>query len=193
MYAFHHSPIKLVRPGRLARPRAHDGAAVFKTARSTVPRTATFGRGGRIRTGTGNHAQRILSPPCLRSNHAAINWCGQRESHPHEPIAHRLLGPARLLFRHVRKKMEHPQGRAPRSLPYHGSPSLSTGWMPEMVEAEGLAPSQPGRAARLQRAAIAALPRFGKWGLERDSHPRPSPYEGAALTAAPSSHGGPPR
>ena len=49
------------------------------------------------------------------------------------------------------------------------------------------------RAARLQRAAIAALTRFGKWGLERDSHPRPSPYEGAALTAAPSSHGGPPR
>ena len=90
-------------------------------------------------------------------------------------------------------KMEHPQGRAPRSLPYQGSPSLSTGWMPEMVEAEGLAPSQPARAARLQRAAIAALPRFGKWGLERDSHPRPSPYEGAALTAAPSSHGGPPR
>lgn len=27
-----------------------------------------------------------------------------------------------------------------------------------------------------------------KPGLERDSHPRPSPYEGAALTAAPSSH-----
>ena len=25
------------------------------------------------------------------------------------------------------------------------------------------------------------------WGLERGSHPRPSPYEGAALTAAPSS------
>ena len=41
------------------------------------------GRGGRSRTGTGNHAQRGLSPPCLRSNHAAINWCGQRDSHPH--------------------------------------------------------------------------------------------------------------
>lgn len=104
MYAFHHSPIKLVRPGRLARPRADQGAAVFKTARSTLPRTAANGRGGRIRTGTGNYAQRVLSPPCLRSNHAAINWCGQRESHPHEPIAHRLLGPVRLLFRHVRIK-----------------------------------------------------------------------------------------
>ena len=34
----------------------------------------------------------------------------------------------------------------------------------KMVEAEGLAPSQPARAARLQRAAIAALPRFEKWG-----------------------------
>jgi hypothetical protein len=43
-----------------------------------------IGRGGRSRTGTGNDAQRGLSPPCLHSNHAAINWCGQRESHPHE-------------------------------------------------------------------------------------------------------------
>jgi hypothetical protein len=42
------------------------------------------GRGGRSRTGTGNDAQRGLSPPCLHSNHAAIKWCGQRESHPHE-------------------------------------------------------------------------------------------------------------
>lgn len=48
----------------------------------------------------------------------------------------------------------------------------------------------PMRAARLQRAAIAALPRLEKMGLGRDSHPRPSPYEGAALTAAPPSHAG---
>ena len=64
---------------------APKGAAVFKTARSTVPRTAAkWSRGGRSRTGTGNDAQRGLSPPCLHSNHAAIKWCGQRESHPHE-------------------------------------------------------------------------------------------------------------
>ena len=32
-----------------------------------------------------------------------------------------------------------------------------------------------------------------KWGLEQELHLRPSPYEGAALTAAPPSRGGPPR
>ncbi len=52
----------------------------------------------------------------------------------------------------------------------------------KLVEAEGLAPPQPVRAARLQRAAFAALPRLENWGLRRDSHPRPSPYEGAALS-----------
>lgn len=80
------------------------------------------------------------------------------------------------------------------------------------------APPQPVRAARLQRAAIAAVrlaPKgrplgspfallraiaisvlrtpsatSRKKGLGRDSHPRPSPYEGAALTAAPPSHAG---
>ena len=62
------------------------------------------------------------------------------------------------------KKLEHPQGRAPRCLSYQDSPSLSTGWMQKMVEAEGLAPSQPVRASRLQRAAFAALPRFEKNG-----------------------------
>ena len=68
-------------------------------------------------------------------------------------------------------KMEHPQGRAPRSLPYQGSPSLSTGWMPEMVEAEGLAPSQPARAARLQRAAIAVVRLAAQRAPARLTHP----------------------
>jgi hypothetical protein len=68
--------------GATCTPTRRCGAAVFKTARSTLPRTAANGRGGRIRTGTGHHAQRVLSPPCLHSNHAAIKWCGQRESHP---------------------------------------------------------------------------------------------------------------
>ena len=71
-----------MRPGRLARPRAGAAQRFFRAARSTLPRTAANGRGGRIRTGTGHHAQRVLSPPCLHSNHAAIKWCGQRESHP---------------------------------------------------------------------------------------------------------------
>ncbi len=43
--------------------------------------------------------------------------------------AHRILAPARILFRHVRKKLEHPQGRALCSPSYQHSPSLSTGWM----------------------------------------------------------------
>jgi hypothetical protein len=52
------------------------------------------------------------------------------QSHPHWLFAHRLLGPTCLLFHHVRmKRMEHPQGRAPCSLSYQDSPSLSTAWM----------------------------------------------------------------
>ena len=130
VYPLHHSLKKdLVRPERLARSRAM-GAAVFKTARSSVPHTAAkSGRGGRSRTGTGNHAQRGLSPPCLRSNHAAKKLVRTEGIAPSWALAHRLLGPTCLLFHHVRKKLEHPRGRAPRSLPYQDSPSLSTGWM----------------------------------------------------------------
>ena len=73
---------KIGAAGATCTPTRLCGAAVFKTARSTFPRTAANGRGGRICTGTGRHAQRVLSPPCLHSNHAAIKWCGQRESHP---------------------------------------------------------------------------------------------------------------
>lgn len=51
--------------------------------------------------------------------------------------------------------------------------------------------SARGSAIFALRAPSATLRK--RWGLERDSHPRPSPYEGAALTAAPPSHGGPPR
>ena len=145
-----------------------------------------IGRGGRIRTGTGNDAQRVLSPPCLRSNHAAIKWCGQRESHPHE-LALTGFSLRRVYCFATSAKTGASTGTCallsalPRqSIAFYGLDA-------KMVEAEGLAPSQPARATRLQRAAIAALPRFEKWGLERDSHPRPSPYEGAALPAAPSS------
>ena len=81
VYTLHHSPKDWCGRGDL-HAHAPGGAAVFKTARSTVPRTAANGRGGRSRTGTGHQAQRVLSPPCLHSNHAAIKWCGQRESHP---------------------------------------------------------------------------------------------------------------
>ena len=134
-----------------------------------------IGHGGRSRTGTGHHAQRVLSPPCLHSNHAATNWCTQRESHPHElaltgfslrrvycfatsaktglpAVARRTPNkmPAcakatagSLRARRARRRLEHPQGRAPCSLPYHGSPSLSTGWMQN-----GRAIRSPGRWRR---------------------------------------------
>ena len=132
---------KIGAAGATCTPTRRSGAAVFKTARSTVPRTAANGRGGRIRTGTGNDAQRVLSPPCLHSNRAAINWCGQRESHPHELALtgfslrrvycfatsaknwsiHRDVRPALCLTKTVRR-------------------FLRVGCK-KMVEAEGLAPS----------------------------------------------------
>lgn len=51
--------------------------------------------------------------------------------------------------------------------------------------------AREGGAFTARCICCSATPR--KWGLRRDSHPRPSPYEGAALTAALLSHGGPPR
>lgn len=108
---------------------------------------------------------------------------------PSRACAHRILAPARILFRHVRKNGSiHRDVRPARCLTKTVRRYLRLGCM---LEAEGLAPSPPVRVSRLPRAAFAALTRFEKnWGLERDSHPRPSPYEGAALTAAPSSQNG---
>ena len=58
---------------------------------------------------------------------------------------------------------------------------------PEIREPKDL----KGRAMGITRfgSTTDALLRLAldKWGLRRDSHPRPSPYEGAALTAAPPS------
>ena len=103
-----------------------------------------IGRGGRSRTGTGNDAQRGLSPPCLHSNHAAIKWCGQRESHPHELALTGFSLRRVYCFATSAKKLEHPQGRAPCCLSYQDSPSLSAGWM------------QSGRSGRT-RTRIARL------------------------------------
>jgi hypothetical protein len=186
---------KLVRPGRFARPRAIQSAAVFKTARSTVPRTAANGRGGRIRTGTGHHAQRVLSPPCLRSNHAAINWCGQRESHPHG------LSPIGSSGRRV--YCSATSGKKTGSGTETCAPLFP---IPTGCVAAYALPAKNGRSGRTRtfvaprgqrvysRRNCCSATLRKKWGLERDSHPRPSPYEGATLPAAPSSRiGGPPR
>lgn len=114
--------------GATCTPTRRGGAAVLKTARSTLPRTAANRRGGRIRTGTGHQAQRVLSPPCLHSNHAAKSGADRgnrtlKDSRPSAPRADASTVSPRP------QELEHPQGRAPRSLPYQGSPSLSTGWM----------------------------------------------------------------
>ena len=98
------------------------------------------GRGGRSRTGTGNDAQRGLSPPCLRSNHAAKEigadrgnrtLMGFRPSAPRADVStvpprphkkwsiHRDVRPARCLTKTVRRYLR----------------------LGCMVEAEGLAPS----------------------------------------------------
>lgn len=155
---------KIGAAGATCTPTRLGGAAVFKTARSTVPRTAAYGRGGRIRTGTGNHAQRVLGPPCLHSNHAATNWCGQRESHPHGPWPTGSSGRRVYCSATSAEKLDPARRLALRSSRYQRDASLPTLCRRKMVEAEGLAPSQPARATRLRRAAIAALPRFENGG-----------------------------
>ena len=135
---------------------------------------------------SGFWVRRVCVPPHRE------NWCGQREMHPHGLAPAGFSSRRVYLFRHVRIKMEHPQGRAPCSLPYHGSPSLSTGWMQNWSKRKDSHLRSPlGR--RIYSALQLLLCHASKWGLGWDSHPRPSPYEGAALTAAPPSHGGPPR
>ena len=84
------------------------------------------------------------------------------------------------------QKMEHPQGRAPCSLSYQDSPSLSTAWMHGRSGRTCTSVARQGIAFTARCICCSATLRK-KLGLERDSHPRPSPYEGAALTAAPSS------
>ncbi len=130
VYTLHHSPKKSGAAGatctltRLAARRFLRPPGLLFHAR---PQS---GRGGRSRTGTGNDAQRGLSPPCLRSNHAAIEigagggnrtLMGFRPSAPRADVS---TVPPR-----PHEKVEHPQGRAPCFLSYQDSPSLSTGWM----------------------------------------------------------------
>jgi hypothetical protein len=62
-----------------------------------------IGRGGRTCTGTGNHAQRVLSPPCFLISPRRDKVVRTEGIAPSWTFAHRLLGPTRLLFRHVRK------------------------------------------------------------------------------------------
>jgi hypothetical protein len=92
------------------------------------------------RTGTGNDAQRGLSPPCLRSNHAAKKLVRTEGIAPSWAFAHRLLGPTCLLFHHIRMKKWsiHRDVRPAVCLTKTVRRFLRVGCM---VEAEGLAPS----------------------------------------------------
>ena len=184
---------KIGAAGATCTPTRHRGAAVFETARSTVPRTAAkIGRGDRGCTGTDPRVQRGLSPLCLlfqprRENGADGGNCTLTGLRPPASRAGAYAVSPRP------HKMDPARRVALRSSQYHWDTSLPT-----------LCRNKIGRGGRTCTSAArwgdaftarcnccSATPR--KWGLGRDSHPRPSPYEGAALTTAPPSHGGPPR
>ena len=121
--------------------QAPEGAAVFKTARSPVPRTAArIGRGGRSCTGTGNHAQRVLRPPCFLISPRRDKLVRTEGVAPSRACAHRILAPARILFRHIRKNWSiHRDVRPAVCLTKTVRRFLRVGC--KVVEAEGLAPS----------------------------------------------------
>lgn len=162
MYAFHHPPKNNWCGRGDLRAHAPKGAAVFETARSTVPRTAAGGRGGRSCTGTdrkgpagfksavsafqprrektgadgGSRTLMSFRPPAPRAG-----------ASPVPPRPHEKLDPARRL--------------ALRSSPYQGDASLPTLCRRKMVEAEGLAPPQPvkGGAFTARCNCCSATPR----------------------------------
>ena len=194
MYPLHHSPRKVDAAGASCTPMRQKAQRFLRPLGLLFhARPQRWSRRPESHR-HGHDAQRGLSPPCLLFQPRRDKLVRTEGIAPSWAFARRLLGPTCLLFHHVRKKLEHPQGRAPCCLSYQDSPSLSTGWM------------QSGRSGRTRtfvaRQGVAFTARCiccsatlrKKWGLERDSHPRPSPYEGAALTAAPSSqNGGTPR
>ncbi len=177
---FHHPPVAEAAGGRSTLEL--DGG-LGRFLEIGLPAAAISAEGGGIVPSftarrDGNLRPRSARRRLVRAEGVAPSWA----------CARRLLGPARLLvpprphkkwIRHgdVRSTPPHTRGMR-RCLRLAGM---------KVVETGGFAPPQPVRAPRLQRGAFAALPRLEKWGLGRESHPRPSPYEGAALTAAPPS------
>ena len=185
----------LVRPGRLARPRA--GAAqrflgppglLFHARPPDWSRRPDSHRHGPSRPAGFESAVSTFQPRrdrLVRTEGVA----------PSRACAHRILAPARLLFRHVRRKTGSGTEICAPLFPIPTGCVAAYALPAIVVEAEGLAPSgaREGGAFTARCNCCSATLRKD-WGLERDSHPRPSPYEGAALPAAPSSrNGGPPR
>ena len=139
VYTLHHSPKKSGAAGatctltRLAAQRFLRPPGLLFHAR---PQN---GRGGRSRTGTGNDAQRGLSLPCLLFQPRRDKLVRTEGIAPSWTFVHRLLGPTRLLFRHIRKNWSiHRDVRPARCLTKTVRRYLRLGCM---VEAEGLAPS----------------------------------------------------
>jgi hypothetical protein len=99
-------------------------AAERRTGSGARPRAKRVNR-----TGTGNDAQRGLSPPCLVPTTPRRNGAdrGNRTLMSFRPSAPRA--DVSTIPRHPHEKMEHPQGRAPCCLSYQDSPSLSTDGM----------------------------------------------------------------
>ena len=169
MYPFHHPPKIWCGRGDL-HAHAPSGAAVFETARSTFHARPQNGRGGRGCTGTD-----LVSPAGFKpavsshSNHAAIELVRTEGVAPSRACARRLLGPARLLFRHVRK-MDPARRFALRSSPYQEDASLPTLCRQSWSRREDLHLRSPGDGAFTARCnCCSATPR--NWGLGRDLHP----------------------
>lgn len=135
--------------------------------------------------GTGLAPARALSPAEFESavsadsNHAAKLVQTERLALS-RACAHRHLGPARMLFRHV-CKMDPARRLALRSSRYQRDASLPTLGRQKLVETEGLAPPQSVKTARLQRAAIAALPRLENGGSGGSRTRTDTAYETVAL------------
>ncbi len=99
-----------------------------------------IGRGGRSCTGTGSYAQRVLSPPCFLISPRRDKMVRTEGVAPSRACAHRILAPARILFRHIRKNWSiHMDVRPAVCLTKTVRRFLRVGC--KMVEAEGLAPS----------------------------------------------------
>lgn len=130
-YTLRHSPKKIVRPERLARSRAGEARRFLRPPGllfHTRPQREKVAAAGlapaQARGPTGFEAVVFTDFTTLRKESGAGGRSCTRTVNALDVVP-LLLGYTGM------EKLEHPQGRAPCSLPYQGSPSLSTGWMRE--------------------------------------------------------------
>jgi hypothetical protein len=155
---------------RDSHPHAPSGAAVFETARSTFHARPQMVAAAGVAPARTLWGQQGLSPPCLLiPTTPRLNWCGQRELHPHG------LAPAGSSGRRVSysatsaKWIRHGDLRS--ALPHTKRTRRCLRFAGKVGRGGRTCTSGVHRTARLQRAAIAALPRLENWGLGRDLHP----------------------